>query len=342
MSILVNAYCTLRRLPKLEFKHKTINRRDRSDPELMEHLHGFVNYVLQTNDGEMTQTLYHVMRHILRVQHQISIEIPEDQFEEYSNWAWEANALSYLPDGTVRDPSGSTLVDPQGNEPDDDAEVPYPEDAIIRRNATLNELRQLGVSVPNGLPPVISEHEVLLRDAEDVARRIQALFIVAVRAESVAEGDPIAVAELRERCPVGFAELSPNERAFLLNDQPDEQTTVTFSWRYEALWLLEWALNLVDEMNIPKNICHVGEVSEIALANTSEEFLKSCQLRPKAELLDALDRHYCMHWVVRQARLDTTYPSADLDEGVVSERHHALNWLVRLDDKDWDDVETPT
>lgn len=28
--------------------------------------------------------------------------------------------------------------------------------------------------------------------------------------------------------------------------------------------------------------------------------------------------------------------------GVVAERHHALNWLVRFMDADWDDVDTPT
>jgi hypothetical protein len=31
-----------------------------------------------------------------------------------------------------------------------------------------------------------------------------------------------------------------------------------------------------------------------------------------------------------------------LDPGVIQERHHALNWLVRFEDAEWDDVDTPT
>jgi hypothetical protein len=342
MSILINAYCTLRCPPNLDFKHKAINRRDRSDPELIEHLNGFVTSVLQTNDGEMTQTLYHVTRHILRVQHQFSIEVPEDQLDEYTDWAWEANALTFLPDGSVRDPSGLTLVDPQGDDPDEDAEVPYPEDAIYRRKGNLEELRERGMSFPESLPPVISEHEVELRDTEEVALRMQALFIVAVRAESIGTNDPISVAALRERCPTGFAALTPEERTFLNSEQPDEQTIIGFSWRYEALWMLEWALNLIEDLTMPSEICDVSGVAKIALDNDSDEFLKSCTLRPVGEILDALDEHYCMHWVTRQARLDSKVPPAGLEEGVIRERHHALNWLVRFEDRDWDDVDTPT
>ena len=41
-------------------------------------------------------------------------------------------------------------------------------------------------------------------------------------------------------------------------------------------------------------------------------------------------------------RLDETDPPAGLEPGVVKERHHTLNWLVRFEDADWDDVDTPT
>jgi len=63
--------------------------------------------------------------------------------------------------------------------------------------------------------------------------------------------------------------------------------------------------------------------------------------RPAGEILDALDLHYRLHWAVRQARLDKREP-AGLDGGVILERHHALNWLVRFEESDWDDVDTPT
>ncbi len=43
-----------------------------------------------------------------------------------------------------------------------------------------------------------------------------------------------------------------------------------------------------------------------------------------------------------EARVRKTEAPAGLEGGVVFERHHALNWLTRFGDAEWDDVETPT
>lgn len=106
MALLINAYCTHRDPPPLDFPHQFNNRRDRSDPELDEHLNGFVGYILNRGEREMTQSLYHVMRHIERVQHHLSLEVEDDDLDAFSGWAWQSNAILFLPDGTVRDPSG--------------------------------------------------------------------------------------------------------------------------------------------------------------------------------------------------------------------------------------------
>ena len=71
-------------------------------------------------------------------------------------------------------------------------------------------------------------------------------------------------------------------------------------------------------------------------------FIAGARLRPTGEILDVLDLHYRLHWVVRQAGVDNQGPPAGLEVGVVRERHFALNWLVGYGDADWDDVETPT
>src|SRR5262245_10549654 len=109
MTLLINAYSTRRTPPEPAFPHELNGRRDRSDPELPEHLQGFVGYILSRGDGQMTQTLYHVMRHIQRVQQHFSMNVEEDTLDEFGEWAWQANAISFLPDGSVRDPAGRTL-----------------------------------------------------------------------------------------------------------------------------------------------------------------------------------------------------------------------------------------
>ena len=129
MSILINAYCTHCSPPSLAFPHELNNRRDRSDPELLEHLNGFVGYVTGQGEREMTQTLYNVARHIQRVRHHLSLNVDEDDLEAFSLWAARSNAICFLPDGTVRDPAGLVLVDPDSEEPEEEAEIPYPEDA---------------------------------------------------------------------------------------------------------------------------------------------------------------------------------------------------------------------
>jgi hypothetical protein len=75
---------------------------------------------------------------------------------------------------------------------------------------------------------------------------------------------------------------------------------------------------------------------------SEEELLAHTHLRPTAAVLDALDLHLRLHWAARQARLDGNGGMKGLDPGVVQERHHALNWLVRFEEADWDDVDTPT
>ncbi len=78
-----------------------------------------------------------------------------------------------------------------------------------------------------------------------------------------------------------------------------------------------------------------------------EAFLANAKLLPTETLLDALDLHFRLHWLVRQDQQDGKAPDGemggkDLNPGVVLERHHALNWLVQHEGAEWDDVQTPT
>lgn len=341
--ILINVYCTHRNPPSLSFPHELNSRRDRMDLELSEHLNGFVGYILKAKNDEMTQTLYHVMRHIERVQHHLSINILETNLGAFEQWGWAANALCFLPDGTVRDPSGHILVDPTGNKPEDaKAEIPYPQDAHDRKNRTTKQLQQLDIKVPRTLPPVISEVEVDMRLATDVAKRALALFIVAVRAESLATKDEIKISELKNRAPLAFDALSQKESDFLLNSSPAQDEIINFSWRYEALNLLLWALGFLDDLALPTKICDVPKIARIMINKRNEDFISNAHLRSNLEILDALDLHYRLHWAARQANLDKKDVPANLNIGVIKERHYALNWLIRFEDNDWDEVDTPT
>ena len=87
-------------------------------------------------------------------------------------------------------------------------------------------------------------------------------------------------------------------------------------------------------------------MSKTFLEADEEALLKKAKLLPTETLLDALDLHFRLHWLVRQRQdgkpSDCETGGSDLDPGVVLERHHALNWLVRYQGAEWDDVQTPT
>ena len=340
MPILINAYCTHRDPPAPAFPHGLNARRDRSDPELGEHLRGFAGYVASRGDGEMTAVRYHVLEHVRRVRHHLSLNVEQADLGGYAAWARVANAISFLPDGTVRDPAGAVLVYPDDSEPDEAAELPYPGDARARKAAQEQRLAALGVETPPGLPPVVGEVEVELRPAAEVARRALALLAVALRGESLAEERPLSADELRARCPGAFAALTPAEAAFLAEPAPERQQVVEATWRYEALAALEWALGLAGELPFPSRACQVDAVARALQGDPGA--VDGATLRPAAEVLDALDLHYRLHWAVRQAKLDGRPPPGGLIPGVVGERHQALNWLVRLHGADWDEVDTPT
>jgi len=339
---LVNAYATIGQISTPSFPHTPVNQRDLSDPELAEHLRGFRGYVLSKAGDQMTKTLYQVVRHIGRVQNQVSFFVEDDDLELIEDWAWRSNAIMILPDGSVRDPAGYILVDPEGAPAEPEARVPYPKDAVDRKAESDSELADLDITVPVDLPPVIGAGEVRLRPAADIARRMLALFVVSVRAESLGTKDPISPTKLINDWPIGFAALSPTELKFIQTQEPAEQDIANFAWRYEALTLLQWALCLTDDLSLPVEICDVPAAAKIAIDNNTDAFVDSARLRPINEILDALDIHYRLDWAVTQARVDGRPAPGGLDAGVVYERHYALNWMVRFEDAEWDDVTTPT
>ena len=226
-----------------------------------------------------------------------------------------------------------------------------PRDARDRQVRSEEELGQFGVRTPSTLPPVVSDTEVVLRPASEVARRAMALFVVALRAESLMNPE-LAVAELREKRPLAFRALTPKECAFVNDEKPGQEKITNFVWRYEALWILAWALGLVDVLCYPSETCDVDFLSKTFLAADEEALVKQAKLLPTETLLDALDLHFRLNWLARQRQGgklgDSDKPPAgemggsDLDPGVVLERYYALNWLVQHEGAEWDEVKTPT
>lgn len=339
-SVLFNTYGTVLPSPPRTFAQQTLAERDIRDPELVEHLRGFVGYVASRGNKEMTTTRYHLMRHIERVQYHVSMQVPAGSLDAFTAWAVQANAVVFVPDGSIRDPWHRVLIDANGVT-DGTARIPYPLDAVERQSRTEMELDGRGIHVVRSLSPVVGVDEVRLRDAAEVAGRVRALLVVSTFAESVRDNDPIPMERMREVLPGAFDHLTPVESAFLA-DPSDAQAVNQLGWRYESLALLAWALGIEPEIPFPSSICDVANLARTLLDAATSGDLDRARLRTGGEILDALDFHYRLHWAIREADLGHRPPLDNVVPGVVVERHYALNWLVRFEDAAWDDVDTPT
>lgn len=331
-----DAWCTRLEVPQPAFPHILHGQRDLVDPDLLDDLNTLCGELLQRGDGRMSADKYHVLLHLQRVQHHVVLSVGVDDLASLHGWAQAANAVLLDQDGVLRDPQGRVLVGRNGK-PEAGADVPYPPAALARKAATGAALAARGIAVPDTLPPLVCEDELLLRDRDEVIGRARALLVVALRAESVASDEAMSSEILLSKVPLAEGYLSPKELVFLAKETPPKQDYAQLLWRYESLYVLAWALGLVDDLPFPE-----APIEAAALVAKVIE-MKSPALRPAGEILDALDATYRIHWHVRQQRLKKKNAAiAGIDPDVVMERHHALNWLVRFQHAGWDEVDTPT
>jgi hypothetical protein len=207
--------------------------------------------------------------------------------------------------------------------------------AAARKERTQARLRQLGIPVNEGLPPLDADG-VPLHEPVEVARRAEALWVVAARGE----GMPAARA-LEILADAGVLQaLTPWERRFLDESEPTQQDLTAAARKYEGLWVLLWALGRVPAADRLDRRCDVGAMVRILVSHTVDD-LAGGRPRPAAEVLDLADFVSRCHWAVTSARAQGQPSPSGLVPEVVSERHHALTWLTRRGNQDWDDVSPP-
>jgi hypothetical protein len=194
------------------------------------------------------------------------------------------------------------------------------------------------VPVNTELPVIESESEVNLRSQEEIVDRALCLSAVSLKGEGLEKGDVddfIAKHAIKEK-------LSPAEKKFIDKEEVTHNDRIQFSWRYEALWVMLWALRYVDKLDYPSDICSPSDAIKTIVADGGDGFRENARLRDLSEILDEADLIYRYDWAVVDARINKKETPANLDPGVVQERHWALNWLIGYMDQKWDDISTDT
>jgi|GEM_PF-705377 len=226
---------------------------------------------------------------------------------------------------------------------DDGHELPLDDPAFQRKLRSEERLQAMGVPTLAWLPMLVGEDEAQVRSQEEVISRAVCLMAVGIKAEVVRDGDWLSFAPVLDEVIDGYgvrAALSPAELLFLDDPTPSAQTNTQFGWRYEGLSTLLWALGFTDELSWPVDICNVAGDCAMVKELGPEGLATQANLRSAAEILEEADHIYRLHWAVRQARHNQTFPAPAVEPGIVIERHHTLNWLIGTDG--WDAVDTST
>jgi hypothetical protein len=212
---------------------------------------------------------------------------------------------------------------------------------LSRKERTEKLLEKKGIKINYNLPHIESEEETTLRTPREIAERVSVLAVVNLVAFNSMTGEQ-ATEYLKKYNLWEF--VTPDEKEFLKN--PTDEKRNQESWKCEGIWTLMWALKIVDDLEIPDQMCDLNQISsdEYPIGQNKDPNLfinKHTESRTKSEILDANDLYYRMDWSCVDARLNGNELNG-LNSGVVYERHYALNWLVNYMGEEWDDISCDT
>lgn len=208
---------------------------------------------------------------------------------------------------------------------------------LSRKERSEKVLKKIGIKIKRDLPPLSADESVVLRSQKEVAERLTVLTAVNYVACDATSPQEITKALKAFQLEV---HLSPNERAFLKN--PTEELKLQESWKCEGIWTLLWALNIVDDLGSPKEICNLSKVPAELFPfgqklHPRDFIAMPFELRSKSEILEAQDLYYRLYWTCTDA-IQNQIEIFKIDPNIVYERLYALNWLTQHMGEEWDKV----
>ena len=177
--------------------------------------------------------------------------------------------------------------------------------------------------------------EVNLRATEEVAKRVVVLAFTNLVAFNDISAE-LAVEEIKKYDLWGS--VSPKEEQFL--KYPSEESKNYETWKCEAIWVLMWALHIVDELGLPNEVVNLKsipyEVYPIGAHKDPRVFINSnLRIRNKEEILKASEWYTQMDKACIAAE-DKGSILKEVHPRVVYERNCTLNWLLSYQNCEWD------
>ena len=215
---------------------------------------------------------------------------------------------------------------------------PEQKTAKERKAQTEKYLKSISVPFIDHLPAIEEESEARIRTPQEIARRIMVLIYLNYIAEEPDDKENV-VDFLKQQ---GLWNSISNAEIELFKNELTDQDKINISWRSEAIWILLWAINKVEKLELPIEQVEISKLLSLVpdfMADTNE-FVETATLRAVSEILDISDLTYRLHWATRQADLDKL-EKLRINESIVEERHYAINWVTCYDEN-WDNITTDT
>ena len=208
-----------------------------------------------------------------------------------------------------------------------------------RKENTENYLKGLDIPFNIGLPPIEEDDDAIILTASEIAKRIFILVYLGIYSE---DGDRNEIIDFLKSEEL-WDSVSEYEKKLLSKKKLTEKDKINISWQSERIYLMLWAINKIDNLDLPIDQCNIGEMLDL-LPNafgSTKDFIQTATVRPTEEILDKSDLIYRLHWAAREADLKDEDIPGNIDIGIIQEWHYAINWITCYD-KNWDDIQTDT
>lgn len=212
---------------------------------------------------------------------------------------------------------------------------------LSRKEKTEKILEKEGIKINYNLPNIESDEGTTIRNTKEIAIRVTILAVTNFLAFDHIDSET-AIDYLKDHNLWEY--VTPDERDFLAN--PTEAKKSHETCKCECIWVLMWALGIVDNLPFPNHLCDLNDIplEKYPVDNDKDPNIfinKPHQVRSKSEILDASDLYYRYDWACVDARIKDI-EITQIHPGVVYERHYALNWLTNYMDQEWDDISCDT
>ena len=213
---------------------------------------------------------------------------------------------------------------------------------IERKHRNIDMMKQNGIPYDENMEVSISEKNAVIRKKWDIIRKIVAIAMTRLAAETYLEKRENGQKELKIITDI-FEEryqfkqvLSEREKNYLENPSDDKELNLEFYFMLEGAKMLLWVLSIIDvEFADFNTFCDVSMLVDGLKHENLKSFARKCQIRSKNKILDMVDYTYRLNWANVEIKLDGY--ERIVNESILYFSRLALEWVVQ-DGKSMDDI----